>query len=144
MKKGIAPLIATILLLSFAVSIGVVVMNFGKAQVELGAECAIDVGLELQKDVCFESGVIKFTLSNGINIKVEGLLVNVIGMSKAETSELNNINLGKAGVYSGMIRYDKGVSGEVRQMKISPKVFLFDEEQICVEKSVIVEKVANC
>ena len=59
-KRGIAPLIATLLLISFAVAVGVVIMNFGRAQVELEAQCAIDIGLRLAKiggsqDICYDS-----------------------------------------------------------------------------------------
>nr|MBT4247346.1 hypothetical protein [Candidatus Woesearchaeota archaeon] len=58
-KRGIAPLIATMLLISFAVSLGMVVMNFGRAQVELQAQCAIDVNLKISeiagaKEVCLD------------------------------------------------------------------------------------------
>ena len=46
-KKAISPIIATLLLISFAVALGVVIMNFGRAQVELEAQCAIEIGLDL-------------------------------------------------------------------------------------------------
>jgi flagellin-like protein len=150
-KRGIAPLVATLLLISFAVSLGVVIMNFGRAQVELEAQCAIDVGLRLaeiggMEDICFDQAKneIRFTIENGININVEGLIVNIIGTEKAETFELNNAKMGKAGNYLGKIKYNKANSGEVRQIKISPKVILYDEEQICIEKALIIEKINNC
>ena len=44
-RQGIAPIIATLVLISFAVVIGVVVMNFGRAQVQLESKCAADIGL---------------------------------------------------------------------------------------------------
>ena len=150
-KRGIAPLVATLLLISFAISLGVVIMNFGRAQVELEAQCAIDVGLRLaeiggKEDICFNQAKseIRFTIENGININVEGLVVNIIGTEKADTFELNNAKMSKAGNYLGKIKYNKAVSGEVRQIKISPKVVLYDEEQICIEKAVIIEKISNC
>jgi hypothetical protein len=126
-------------------------MNFGRAQVELEAQCAIDVGLRLaeiggMEDICFDQAKneIRFTIENGININVEGLIVNIIGTEKAETFELNNAKMGKAGNYLGKIKYNKANSGEVRQIKISPKVILYDEEQICIEKALIIEKINNC
>jgi flagellin-like protein len=150
-KRGISPIIATLLLISFAVAIGVVIMNFGRAQVELEAQCAIDAGMKLaniggEKEICYDAGskTVKFTIENGVNIKVEGLIFNVIGTEKAETYELNNAQMGKAGNYLGSVSYDSSVSGEIRQIKISPKVILFDEEQICVEKALIVESVKKC
>jgi flagellin-like protein len=150
-KRGIAPLVATLLLISFAVSLGVVIMNFGRAQVELEAECAIDINLKLseiggEKQICYDAAKkdISLTLENGVNIKVEGLIANIIGSQKAESFELNDAKIGKAGTYLGHVTYDSAVSGEIRQVKITPKVILYDEEQICIEKSLIAENVKVC
>lgn len=145
LKKGIAPLIATLLLLSFAIAVGVVVMNLGRAQVELGAQCAIDIGLE-NKGICFNqaTGQIHFTVENGINVKVEGLLVNIIGSTSATTAELNSIGLLKAGTYSTNVNYDQITAGQIRQLRIAPKVILFDQELICSEQAIIAENIANC
>ena len=150
-KRGIAPLVATLLLISFAVALGVVIMNFGRAQVELEAQCAIDIGLKFseiggKEDYCFDTatGKLRFTVENGVNIKVDGLIVNIIGTTKAETFELNDAKLGKAGTYVGNVAYNKAVGGEIRQMKITPKVILHDTEQICTEKALVVEKVSLC
>ena len=150
-KRGIAPLVATLLLISFAIALGVVIMNFGRAQVELEAQCPINVGLKLaviggNEDICYDQAKkeIKFTIENGVNIKVEGLLVNIIGTEKADTIELNDAKITKGGAYIGRAKYDKTISGEVRQIKISPKVLLYDEEQICTEKALMLEKITNC
>ena len=150
-KRGIAPLVATLLLISFAVALGVVIMNFGRAQVELEAECAINIGLKLanigdQDEICYDAikKDISFTVENGVNINVEGLVVNIIGKQKAETFEVNDAKMGKAGNYLGHVNYDSSLSGEIRQIKISPKVILYDAEQICTEKALVVENVRNC
>ncbi|MBI4980343.1 hypothetical protein HZC30_02165 [Candidatus Woesearchaeota archaeon] len=150
-KKGITPLMATFLLISFAVAVGVVVMNLGSAQVEESAQCPINIGLKLsniggQDQLCYDVGAkeLKFTLENGINIKVEGLIVNIIGTDKAESYEFNEAKVGKAGTYLGKADYDSAVAGEIRQLKISPKVVLYDTEQICTEQALVAEMVRNC
>ncbi len=150
-KRAIAPLVATLLLISFAVSIGVVVMNFGRAQVELQAQCAIDVNMKLseiggKKQVCLDSAKndIAFTIENGVNINVEGLLINIIGSQKAETSELNDAKITKSGIYLGHVNYDKDTAGEIRQIRFTPKVILHDTPEICTEKSLIIEEVSAC
>ena len=137
-KKGITPLMATFLLISFAVAVGVVVMNFGQAQVEQQAECAIDINLKFSKisnqdQICFDESRkdIAFTVENGVNIKVEGLILNSIGSQKADSLELSDAKIGKAGVYLGHMKYDKAISGNLKQLKITPKVTMYDQEQIC-------------
>ncbi len=125
-------------------------MNFGRAQVELQAECPLDIGLQLaeisgKKDICYNAAKkdLKFTVQNGVNIEVTGLLVNVIGSEEAKTMEVNT-EIAKGGIQVGHAPYDASVSGELRQVKITPKVVFYDEEQICIEKSVIVENVGGC
>jgi flagellin-like protein len=150
-KRGIAPLVATLLLISFAVALGVVIMNFGRAQVELEAQCPINIGLTLSNvnrnnEFCYDNNAkeVRFTLENGVNIKVEGLIVNIIGTNQAQSAELNDAKIGKAANYMGKVHYDSASSGNIRQVKITPKVILYDEEQICIEKALIVEQINEC
>ncbi len=150
-KEGVTPLMITMLLLSLAVAVGVVIMNFGRAQVEENAQCAIDIGLHFasisgQEQLCYDAGQksLRFTVENGINIKVEGLIVNIIGSEKAETLELNDAKMTKAGSYVGKASFDSSAGGQIRQVKITPKVVLYDTEQICGEQALVVEKVGNC
>ncbi len=141
----------TMLLLSLAVAVGVVIMNFGRAQVEENAQCAIDIGLHFasiggQEQFCYDVGkkALSFTVENGLNIKVEGLIVNVIGSEKAETFELNDARMSKAGTYVGKVAFDTAAGGQIKQVKITPKVVLYDTEQICGEQALVVESVGGC
>ncbi|MBI4983370.1 hypothetical protein HZC32_01895 [Candidatus Woesearchaeota archaeon] len=150
-KKGITPLMATFLLISFAVALGVVIMNFGRAEVEEQAQCPINIGLKFtniggEEQLCYNVAEkdLSFTLENGVNIKVDGLVANVIGTQKADSFEINEARIIKAGSYVGHIVYNSGASGEIRQLKITPKVRLYDTEQICTEQALVVEKVRNC
>ena len=47
-------------------------------------------------------------------------------------------------VFLGNVPYNLASGGEIRQVKISPKIVLYDEEQICPDKALIIEKVRNC
>ena len=148
-RKAITPIMITILLISFAVAVGAVIMNLGSAQLEEQAQCPIEIGLKFavvngKEQFCFSNNQLSFTLENGVNIKVEGLIVNVIGSQKAETFELNDAKLAKVGTYVGNVRFDSAAGGEIRQVKITPKVVLYDVEQICTEKSLIVETISSC
>jgi hypothetical protein len=124
-------------------------MSFGRAQVESEAQCPIKIGLKLaniggEDQFCYQNGQLKFTLENGVNIDVVGLIVNVIGTQRAETFELNEAAMGKAGNFLGSVNYDLNSGGEIRQVKISPKIVLYDEEQICTDKAIVIEKIREC
>lgn len=141
----------SILLLSFAVAVGVVVMNFGRANVEEQAECNIDPGLQFsnvsgQLQICYDfvGRALQFTVENGININITGLVINVIGTEKAHSFELNDAAMPRAGTYLGKVHYDSVVGKAIRQVKITPKVKLQDTEEICVDKALIVETISDC
>ncbi|MBI2573747.1 hypothetical protein HYV86_07820 [Candidatus Woesearchaeota archaeon] len=150
-KKALTPIIATFLLVSFAVAVGVVVMNLGSAQVEEEAECPVEVGLALamvkgKEHVCYDTKTktIQFTVKNGKNSKVEGLIVNIIGEDGSQSEDLVKAKMPKAGTYRGKIVYNLKENGAVEQIEIVPKITPFDEEQICTEQALLVEEVKNC
>lgn len=141
----------TFLLVSFAVAVGVVVVNLGRAEVEEKAECTLEIGLKFsevggEEQFCLDraKGQLFFTVENGVNIKVEGLVVNIVGGQKAETQQLGEAKIEKAGVYMKYLPYNLGEMGEIKQVKIIPKVNLFDQELICQEQGLVVEKVRDC
>lgn len=147
-KRGVTPLMATILLVSFAVAVGVVVMSFGSAEVEESAVCPIDIGFQFTEingkpDFCYDGTQVRFTVENGINVNIEGLIVNVIGTEKVDNHELTE-KIGKAGSYIGKIPYDKSVNGEIRQFRISPQVSLKGVNEICQDQSLVLEEIPDC
>ena len=150
-KKGISPLIATLLLISFAVALGVVIMNFGQAQVELEAECTINIGLrfaeiEGKTQMCYDRSKeeIFFVVENGVNIKVEGLVINVIGTKQVQTFDFDDAKMDKAGAYLKNVPFSLAEGGEIRQIKVVPKVIMYDEEVICQEKFISVDELRDC
>ncbi|MEK6899603.1 MAG: hypothetical protein AABX05_00620 [Nanoarchaeota archaeon] len=150
-KKGITPLMIITLLLSFAVAVSVVVMNLGSAQVEETAECTVSTDLSFskisgQEQVCYDASqkIFSFTVENGVNINIDGLVVNIIGTQKAESFNLDEAKMVKAGVYLGRVPFDTAVSGEIRQVKISPKMVPYDQEQVCQEQAIVLESVNPC
>lgn len=150
-KIGITPLIATFLLISFAIAVGIVIMNFGRAQVEMEAQCTINIGLKFSKiggeeQFCFNkaNNQLYFAVENGVNIKVEGLMVNILGTKKAFSSDLAEAKIEKAGTYMKYLPYDITEFGEVRQIKIVPKVNMYDNVLVCQEKAIVLEKVKGC
>ena len=150
-KRAITPLMATFLLVTFAVAIGVVVMNLGSAQAEKNAECPLEVSLKLasiggKEQLCYDAGKknILFSLENGVNANIEGVVVSVIGAEKAETFELPDAKMSRAGSYVGKVAFDSAVGGTIRQVKISPQISLKGEAQICQDQAIVMENVGGC
>ena len=150
-RKAITPLMATFLLISFAVAVGVVIMNFGRAEVKQEAVCPLTTGLRFAKiggeeQFCYDAAQkrIQFTVENGVNANIDGLTVSIIGTQRAESFDLLEAKMGKAAAYVGSISHDPAVSGEIRQVKIIPHITLYDHEQICSEQGLVVEEIKLC
>ncbi len=142
-RKGITPLMAAFLLLSFAIALGVFLTNLGRAQVEEAAVCPVNIGL-VEKTICLGNGQLMFLVQNGITTDINGLVVSIIGTEQAQTIELSNLAIGKGGIYSNNIAYNQASYGRLRQVKITPKIALYDQEHICTEKAIIKENIVNC
>ena len=150
-KKAITPIIATVLMISFAVAVGVVVMNLGSAQVEEQAQCPVEVAMTFamvkgKAHGCYDTKTkqVQFTLKNGKNTKVEGLIVNIIGADGSQSEDLLKAKMPKAGSYRGKIAYNLKENGAIEQIEIIPKILPFDEEQICTEQALLIEDVPKC
>lgn len=150
-KKAVTPLMAAFVLVAFAIAVGVVVMNLGRAEIEEQARCPIDIGLKLseiagKEQLCYdaEKKEVYFILENGINVKVEGVVINIIGKEKSGSFEQNEAKLGKAGTYVVHQPYDPALNGQILQVKIIPKVVLYDTELICTEQALIKEEIRGC
>ena len=153
-KRGVSPLIATILLLIFAIGLGVIVMNWGRAQVEAASKCTIDTGLTVVElnnipEICYagagEKGYIHFIVENGPHIDIAALQIRVIGTKKVYNTEIKEpIQVG----YSLLkdIPYNFNQFGKIRQIKISPKVILYPDEApiLCPEQAIIIEDIRSC
>ena len=60
------------------------------------------------------------------------------------THELDDAKIEKAGAFMRYVPYNAEEIGELRQIKIVPKITLYDEELICQEKAIVLEKVRDC
>ena|SRR3989338_339870 len=108
-KRGVSPLIATVLLIAFAVALGAVVMNWGRTYVEdtakfareksdIEIKCSSDVKLAFLKikdvkHICYfidASNVkVNFTVENIGKLDIFGLQVTVVGDKEVNTTEID-------------------------------------------------------
>jgi len=153
-KKGVSPLIATILLLVLAVGLGLLVMNWGRAHVEAASKCAVNTGLSIVKlnnipEICYagegEDGYIHFIVENGPNVDIEALQLRIIGKK-----EIYNIGI-KEKIPKGHsllkdIPYNFNEFGSIRQIKITPKIMLYPEEEpiLCPEQALVTGEIRSC
>lgn len=153
-KKGVSPIIATVLLLVIAIGLGIVAMNWGRAYLETSSTCAVDTGFDVVRvkeipQVCYiagENGYIKFLVENGVNSPIERLQIRAIGANQIYTTELDNSSIAKAGTFQGVVPYNSELFGAIKQLKITPELKVYENQPplICSEQGLIIENIGRC
>ena len=150
-KKGVQPLVATIMLIVLAVGLGVVVMNFGRAQIESAAQCAVDIGLKIvqlneKPQLCFDraKSQLFFIVENGQQLPVESLKLRVIGQKEVLNQDVPESTIERLGTALKYIPYDIAKFGDIRQVRLTPEVTLYDAKIVCTEQALAIEQVRDC
>lgn len=154
-KKAISPLIATVLLIAFAVALGAVVMNWGGSQLRDQEICSkIDISLEKINNLphlCFSEGQqnqISFLLVNQGTTILNKMRVTLI--SSDPIDPYNNVIIDK--VHPGetkriQMNYPSNF-GKIQQVRITP-LYVDDVnnpmlEHPCLDKRIEVLKPIPC
>lgn len=155
-KRGVSPLIATILLISFAVALGSVVLNWGR-NLDIskpGDKCA-SISIKLLTvdgfHVCYSvagaDSHIKFIIENIGNFDVDGLGVWITGEKSTKLLDFNNVLIKKGEVLDikdNSIKYDFNTYGSIKNIQFFPKVKTEGSMEICTRGSVKADKVGAC
>ncbi|MBS3102290.1 hypothetical protein J4458_02485 [Candidatus Woesearchaeota archaeon] len=154
-KKGMSPLIATLLLISVAVSIGTTIMSFGSAFYEerrmlTGAELSCRyLELELNEinkipQFCFDkaSANVDFTVTNKANIDIESLVVWLVGNEVYVVNVTEPIAAGYP--LRKKIVYDPNVYGALKQAQLIPKIKQEEGQAACSSKKLVIESIREC
>ncbi len=155
-KKGVSPLIATILLIAFAVALGAVVMSWGK-NVEsssselLSIEKCANVNLKVEKvnnipQVFYggtgSDGFVKFTIANTGSYDVDQLIVWVIGEKDTNIMELKQSSIKIGYPLIKEIKHDFNKYGSIKKLKFVPKIKIDDSHVTCAKNAIEEEKIS--
>ena len=151
-KKGVSPLIATILLIAFAVALGSVIMNWG-LNLNLGKEDDACGKIELKvraiesADVCYggsgANGYVNFVVDNTGSAEINGLSIWVIGEKGTRLLDLDNIAIKEGFLYDKKdkeVSYDFNAYGKIKQVQFIPKA----GSEVCTKSAVKAEKIGIC
>lgn len=168
-KRGISPLVATVMLIAFAVALGAVVMNWGKGyiqetQVLPGSEveltppteapatpaapvppCEQDIRLQVltiggRLDICFDQA------SNVLQYRIENNGAVAIEGGKVQVIGTKDVvegdleALGVAAIKKGSLQYNPVQYGQVQKARVIPKA----GGQLCPQKALNVEEIGIC
>lgn len=155
-KRGVSPLIATVLLISFAVALGSVVLNWGR-NLEIakpGGACSgvsIKIRSIADADVCYSgsgsSTYINFVIDNTGNANIGGLGIWITGEKGTKLLDFNNMSIQKGqllDIKDHSIVYDSATYGAIKNIQFFPKVMGVDALEICSRNSVKANKIKAC
>ncbi len=154
-KKGVSPLIATILLIAFAVALGSVVMNWGLS-LELGksGDKCRNVDIRIRNvdvsEVCYggigQNGYINFIIDNA-GSDINGMSIWVIGEKGTMLFDVDNILIKKGTLYEKEdkeVTYDFLTYGSIKQVQFIPKIKLEQSLEVCPKNAAKAEKIGAC
>ena len=141
-KRGLSPLIATILLIAFAVALGAVVMNIGKNTLRgMDAGFAI-LDLGGKKQICYfdraENSALEITIKNGNVMEITDFQVSIVGTEDISLpkDQILTAPLQKGEVRRVMVMYDGAKTGTLTKVLIRPKILRNGERTLGTELEV--------
>ena len=155
-KKGVSPLIATVLLIAFAVALGSVVMNWGLS-LNLGKSKDLCRNVEIKirnidgSEICFggfgANGYINFIIDNTGGTDINGMVIWIIGDKGTRTFDLDNILIKKGSLFDKKdngVTYDFSTFGNIKQVQVIPKINVGQTAEICTKNAIKADKVGIC
>lgn len=160
-KKGVSPLIATVLLIAFAVALGAVVMNWGRSYVETTTEfaerksdteikCSMDIRTEIIKigensQICYDgvAETINFTIQNSGTTRIDGLRIQAIGNASIVSLEINE-TFNTAEPKRKYMNYSLEGNGSIQQVRFTPMITVKERGEWCARSALKIESVDTC
>lgn len=139
-KRGISPIIATVLLICMTVLIGVLILAwagvFSKGIIASAEEskdklmvCNAEVSLNI-KNACIDGTNVKMLLENAGSREIIGIITRVIGISGGYQEETET-GIPEASIGDTSIAYNPAQIGSFKQIEVLPKVDIKGKTVIC-------------
>lgn len=158
MSKGVTPLAATIILVALSVGLGAVVMSWGEEYIEAKAEFVQGVQevvtgcdtvsftpivISGRTQICTKDNTLEFLIDNGPSIDIIDFHVRLAGNQDVFVREsVLKKAIAKGSSQKLNILYPP--LGEIRQVKITPKIKVGSQIMACQEKQQTFENVQAC
>ena len=147
MKKAMTPLISSIILIMFAVGLGIIVMSWGKADAGIEpttcdkASLAI-ITFEGEEQLCYTEDSIKFTIENNGEADILAIKLSILSEEWIDSVSLNQ-PMAAADIKILSVSYDKNKVGAIKKIKFVPKI-KDTTERLCPNNGVEAEKILSC
>ncbi len=158
-KKGLSPLIATVLLIAFAVALGAVVMNWTSTQLTPGDQPIIisqtqdsctDVVLRIEQigdkpSICITSdNKLKFMLENAGTVIIKSIKLTIIGSAgDPYNTEIPDSKIPPSEIKRFEVTVPGSV-GSVVKLKLTPVTWGTERDAYCINQTVEATTINSC
>ena len=155
-KRGVSAMVAYVLLVVIALTIGVIVYGFLELYVPKDQpECNREVKLSIEEAVC-SNGQVSITLLNRGLFSVDGALVKIGDPGRIVRDTLNEdnplfVNGGNLEAISPdeertlpLFSYDNYEDGEEREIEVEPFYFVDEAQDFALCPNAVVTKIVTC
>ncbi|MBN2142466.1 hypothetical protein JW711_04000 [Candidatus Woesearchaeota archaeon] len=140
-RRAMSPLIATVLLIAFAVAMGAMIMNWSVSlgEAAMGPDCS-GINLVLNPVICYSDNFIKVQIKNE-GKQIDGLTVQISDDISNKDVALKNSNLRKGDTLSKDIPH---IKGSPIYVSIVPALNYQGERVECDDPSLEVSDLPDC
>jgi len=159
-RRGITPLVATILLVAFSVGLGALVMSWGEEYIEdkasfvqgtaeVGSGCdaaKIDIiNIGGLPQACVGPGGLELWIDNGPDIDLHNIHARIVGTVSIDVIDgiIANPPLLKSNAVKATVSYRTDI-GQVRQVRLTPTIWTGREVVLCSQSAINVEQLPPC
>ncbi len=147
MRKAMAPLISSIILIMFAVGLGIIVMSWGKADAGIEPTTCDKASLAIitfdgKEQLCYTEDSIKFTIENNGEADILAVKLSVLSEEGVDSVLLNQ-PIAAADIQISSVSYDKNKVEAIKKIKFVPKI-KDTTERLCPNNGVEAEKIQAC
>ena len=148
-KKGMSPLIVTILLVALAVSLGAMIMSWGSSELSTNQKGCEQTKIEPQQAfgqnlICYDQNnkKLKLLLKNTGTNALTGIQIKQINPDLT----INEMRLPKSNIIPGA-SYEyilDFIKPEKTYIEIIPEIDFLGEKIMCVNNAIIIDNLGNC
>ncbi len=143
-KRGISPLIATVLLIAFAVALGAMIMNWSSnllSESSLEGVCE-KVKISLVGKFCWKDNQINIEVLNSGTSEIQELVLRASSNEAENEIHMKDSTLGVNLRFARQVAFSKGAEGT--KYEVIPSVGNSGSKILCDKKSVKLDRLENC
>ncbi len=143
-KRGISPLIATVLLIAFAVALGAMIMNWSSdllSESSLTSVCE-KAKISLVGKFCWKDNLINIEVLNSGSSEIQELVLKASSKDAENEIHMKDSKLGVNLRFARQVAFSKGEEGT--QYEIIPLVGNSDNKGLCDKQAIKLDRLENC